>query len=69
MREVNSMKDLIGGIFGSICVLCVILVPTAGWVANIVKLAHMGLDPLTSMLILRFIGIPIFFLGAVLGFL
>jgi len=40
-----------------------------GWIANIVKLTDMAFDPLTGMVVLRFIGIFVAPLGAVLGFI
>ena len=44
------------------------LVGLGGWIANIVKLATAGLDPLTGMVVLRAVGIFLAPLGAVLGF-
>lgn len=39
-----------------------------GWVANIVKLAHMDFSGISGMLVLRAFGIVIAPLGSVLGF-
>lgn len=38
-----------------------------GWVMNIVAVVHSVSGPLTEMLVLRIIGIPVFILGAILG--
>ena len=40
-----------------------------GWIANIVKLVSMTLDPITALVIVRAIGIFVPPLGAVLGYL
>lgn len=41
----------------------------AGWVMNIVTIAHSSFDVLTGMLVLRIVGIFVAPLGAVLGWL
>ena len=45
-------------------ILCI-----GGWVANIVKLVGMGIDPITTMLVVRAIGIFVAPLGVVLDFI
>lgn len=45
------------------------LAVVGGWIANIVKLIGMTIDPLTLEVILRAVGIFVFPLGAVMGFL
>ena len=45
------------------------LAVVGGWIANIVKLIGLSFDPLTLELILRLVGIFVFPLGAVMGFL
>lgn len=40
-----------------------------GWIANIVKLAGMGFDSFSGMLVLRAIGVFVAPLGSVLGFI
>lgn len=47
----------------------IILFILFGWVLNIVAIAGASLDDLTTILILRFVGIFIFPMGAVLGYL
>ena len=49
--------------------LMVWVLGTGGWIANIVKLIGMDLEPITMLLILRVIGIIAAPLGAVLGFI
>ena len=48
--------------------LMVWVLGTVGWIANIVKLIGMDLEPITMLLILRVVGIITAPLGAVLGF-
>lgn len=38
-----------------------------GWVMNIVAVVHMVGGPMTTMLVARIVGIPVFILGAILG--
>jgi prepilin-type N-terminal cleavage/methylation domain-containing protein len=40
-----------------------------GWIWNIVKLCSMGFDPLTGLLVVRAIGIFVFPVGMVVGWL
>jgi len=40
-----------------------------GWILNIVTLIHLSLNPMTTEIILRFIGIPLVPLGMVMGYL
>lgn len=49
--------------------LMVWVLGTVGWIANIVKLIGMDLEPITMLLILRVIGVIAAPLGAVLGFI
>jgi len=49
--------------------LMVWVLGTVGWIANIVKLIGMDLEPLTMLLVLRVIGVIAAPLGAVLGFI
>ena len=50
-------------------VLALVLLSIGGWVANVVKLFGMALDPLTGLAVLRIVGIFLVPLGAILGFL
>lgn len=38
-----------------------------GWVLNIVAVVHGISGPLTTMMVARLVGIPVFILGAILG--
>ncbi len=62
MRRIDAGLTL-----GAISVL-IICLAAGGWVANIVKLAHMSFDNIGGMLVLRAVGIIVAPLGAVLGF-
>lgn len=65
------MKKLQQGIAGYVLLvwLAIVLIGGGGWVANIVKLADMGLDHISGMLVVRVAGIFVPPLGAVLGFI
>jgi hypothetical protein len=56
------------GIAAVVVGLIIVVVGACGWVANIVKLIGMDMEPLTPLLIVRAIGIFIPPLGAVMGF-
>lgn len=51
--------------------LVVLLIAGYGWVMNIIAVVHMAqaADPVTTMFVLRCIGIVLIPLGAVLGYL
>lgn len=49
--------------------LLIVLFGVGGWIANIVKLIGMNLDPITGMLIVRAVGIVLLPVGAVVGFI
>lgn len=55
-------------LFSGIVVLLAIA-GVGGWIANIVKLVGMSMDPITGMLIVRAVGIVLAPLGAVMGYL
>lgn len=40
-----------------------------GWVNNIITVVHSSFNPLTPELVVRFIGIPMFPVGMVMGYL
>lgn len=50
-------------------VVIVILVGAYGWVANIVRAVAVIHDSLTMFIVLRFVGIVMFPLGVVLGYI
>lgn len=50
-------------------VVGLMIVGFGGWVANIVKLSSMAAEPLTTMFIMRIIGIFVAPIGSILGFL
>lgn len=63
------MKRQRGYTLSEIIFVLVILAGGIGWIWNIVKLAGMGLDPITGMLIVRAVGIFVFPVGMVVGWL
>lgn len=50
--------------------IAVILLVLYGWVCNLITVVHVltANDPLTPLVVGRMIGIPVFILGAILGF-
>lgn len=40
-----------------------------GWILNIVKLCHSSFQPINPLLVLRFIGVLVAPLGAILGYI
>ena len=49
--------------------LVVVALLLVGWVMNIVALAGSNIDTVDAMLILRAVGVPLFPLGGVMGYL
>jgi len=62
------MKKQLG--FTSTEMLLVVVIPviTTGWVWNIIKLLNVLDDPLSAKIVLRMLGIPLFILGAIIGY-
>jgi hypothetical protein len=56
----------IGFGFGAAYVLAIIA-GVIGWVLNIIAVVHSLSGPVTAMLVARLVGIPVFILGAILG--
>lgn len=48
--------------------LTIMLAAGYGWVMNIVKIAHMGFEPFTGMVVFRCVGVFVPPLGVVLGY-
>lgn len=59
------MKDITTVLFW----LTVILVIVGGWITNIVKIFGSDFDPLTGEVIVRVIGVFLFPVGAIMGFI
>jgi hypothetical protein len=55
----------------TIVVFILVILPACvyGWIENIVKLIHLSLDTLTVELLVRIIGILVFPVGIVMGFI
>lgn len=67
MRRVDY-GDSASSLFGALVIGALLIAAGYGWINNIILLAHMGLSPLTTMVVLRAIGIFVAPLGIVLGF-
>jgi hypothetical protein len=50
-------------------VLVLMIAAAGGWIANIYKLATMAFEPVTTILIIRAIGIAVAPVGAVMGYI
>lgn len=55
------------GVSLALLYIAAILGGAIGWVLNIVAVVHGLSGPLTTMMVARLVGIPVFILGAVLG--
>lgn len=62
------MKRQSGWTVWEALIAVIILAGGWGWIWNIIKLAGMGLDPLTGLLILRAVGIFVFPVGMIVGY-
>jgi hypothetical protein len=62
-----SLMEFIAG--ATTAWLVVVALLAAGWVMNIVALAGSNIDTIDAMLILRAVGVPLFPLGGVMGYL
>ena len=68
-RKEQAMNKQTGFTLPQLIVLLVILAGGFGWCWNIVKLISMSLDPITGLLIVRAIGIFVFPVGMIVGYL
>lgn len=68
-KKDKDMKKQLGFTIIELLIALLSLVGVGGWIANIVKLVGSNFDLLTGMVVARAIGIFVFPLGAVLGFL
>lgn len=63
------MKFLQGlGILGVLVWLGLICAGIVGWVMNIIAIVHAVSGPLTTLLVVRLIGVLVFPLGAIMGY-
>ena len=62
------MKKQLGYTLTEIIIAAIVLAGGWGWIWNIIKLIHMGLDPITGLLIVRAIGIFVFPVGMIVGY-
>ena len=65
----KQLSDTLTELLISLNFLVVVVGGGIGWAWNIVKLVGMGLDPITGLLIVRAIGIFVFPVGMVVGYL
>lgn len=62
------MKFQKGFTIAELVLVLVVLLGAGGWIANIVKILGMSFDPITTELVLRFIGVFLFPLGMIMGY-
>lgn len=57
-----------GFTFTDLLLVSIITFSTVGWVWNIIKLFNVLDDPFSARIVLRMLGIPLFILGAIIGY-
>ncbi len=62
------MKKQLGFTSTELFLVVMISVITIGWVWNIIKLFNVLDDPFSARIVLRMLGIPLFILGAIIGY-
>ncbi len=62
------MKKQAGFTFTNLLLVIIIPVITVGWIWNIIKLFNVLDDPFSARIVLRMLGIPLFILGAIIGY-
>jgi hypothetical protein len=62
------MKKQLGFTSTDLSLVIIITVITVGWVWNIIKLFNVLDDPFSARIVLRMLGIPLFILGAIIGY-
>jgi len=62
------MKKQAGFTFTELLLVIIIPVITVGWIWNIIKLFNVLDDPFSVKIVLRMLGIPIFIIGAIIGY-
>lgn len=62
------MKKQLGFTSTELFLTVMISVITVGWVWNIIKLLNVLDDPFSARIVLRMLGIPLFILGAIIGY-
>lgn len=62
------MKKQLGFTSTELFLTVMISVITVGWVWNIIKLFNVLDDPFSARIVLRMLGIPLFILGAIIGY-
>ena len=67
MKVTYKADSETGAILAYIVFLGVVIAAVAGWVMNIITIAHSNFSDLTGLLVLRVVGIFIAPLGAILG--
>lgn len=63
------MNDQRGHIAVDLVIALIGLAGVVGWIMNIIDIANSEFTPITTMLVLRFIGVFVPPLGAVLGYI
>lgn len=62
------MRKQAGFTFTNLLLVIIITVITVGWVWNIIKLLNVLDDPFSARIVLKMLGIPLFILGAIIGY-
>jgi hypothetical protein len=62
-------KTQVGAGIASLVIIGLWLAAVAGWVMNIITIAHSSFTPLEGLLVLRIVGIFVAPLGAILGWI
>ena len=62
------MKKQAGFTFTELLLVIIMPVITVGWIWNIIKLFNVLDDPFSVKIVLRMLGIPIFIIGAIIGY-
>lgn len=62
------MKKQASFTFTELLLVIIIPVITVGWIWNIIKLFNVLDDPFSVKIVLRMLGIPLFILGAIIGY-
>lgn len=62
------MKKQAGFTFTELLLVIIIPFLAVGWIWNIIKLFNVLDDPFSAKIVLRMLGIPLFILGAIIGY-
>lgn len=66
-RKSDYLQDENFSLFGVLLFFLTLALIATGWIMNIIALTHASINPLTTVVILRFVGIIVAPLGAFMG--